>query len=407
MNARRNAVFLLFGVFGIALSSWLSRLPSVALSLGLDPRSLGVLIFGLPAGALVGLSVAPRLRTALRPGLFLLAFICAMATGLLILGVSTATAADPALGFAGLVLFGAGFGAGEVMINTEGAAIEQDRGRSLMPLFHAFFSIGTIVGSAGGAMASAGGVPVLWHLTVVAVVMGAVAALAANLLFSHGGARPRPSDNNARDVRRGADTEREMVTWKDRRVWLIGIVIIGMALGEGAGNDWITVAAVESTGASEAMGATLLTLFLTGITVVRTCGGPLLDTFGRVTIIRASCAVATAGVAAFVWSPWGWLIAVGVVLWGLGVGLGFPICMSAAADHPAEAAQRVGKVAQIAYLVSLAGPPLLGVLGNAIGIRNALATVLVLLVVSMIFAPGAGRKTISAIHGAATTAPKN
>jgi MFS family permease len=53
--------------------------------------------------------------------------------------------------------------------------------------------------------------------------------------------------------------------------------------------------------------------------------------------------------------------------------------MSAAADDPVRAAARVSAVASIGYVAFLAGPPLIGLLGDHLGVRHALtATVGVL-----------------------------
>src|SRR6185295_17511424 len=60
---------------------------------------------------------------------------------------------------------------------------------------------------------------------------------------------------------------------------------------------------------------------------------------------------------------------VGAALWGLGVSLGFPVGMSAAADDPRRAAGRVSVVGSVAFL---AGPPLVGFLGEEVGTLRAL-----------------------------------
>ncbi len=73
----------------------------------------------------------------------------------------------------------------------------------------------------------------------------------------------------------------------------------------------------------------------------------------------------------------------GVVLWGVGASLGFPVGMSAASDEPRLAAARVGTVSAIGYIAFLAGPPLLGLLGEAIGLRLALLAVLVFVLLSL------------------------
>ncbi len=67
------------------------------------------------------------------------------------------------------------------------------------------------------------------------------------------------------------------------------------------------------------------------------------------------------------------------MLWGLGSSLGFPVGMSAAADDPATAAARVSTVATIGYCAFLVGPPVIGFLGEHVGLLHALLLVLVLI----------------------------
>jgi cyanate permease len=108
----------------------------------------------------------------------------------------------------------------------------------------------------------------------------------------------------------------------------------------------------------------------------------LLDRFGRVPVLRVSAALVAAGLLTFIFVPVLWIDLVGVVLWGLGASLGFPVGMSAAADEPHKAAARVSAVASIGYLAFLVGPPAIGFLGNQFGILNALLLVLALIAMS-------------------------
>ena len=65
----------------------------------------------------------------------------------------------------------------------------------------------------------------------------------------------------------------------------------------------------------------------------------------------------------------------GIVLWGLGAALGFPVGMSAAADEPARAARRVSVVSTLGYGAFLGGPPLLGFVGNHVGTLDSLLVI--------------------------------
>jgi MFS family permease len=77
----------------------------------------------------------------------------------------------------------------------------------------------------------------------------------------------------------------------------------------------------------------------------------------------------------------------GVALWGLGTSLGFPVGMSAAADEEDRAAARVSVVAVIGYTAFLAGPPVVGLLGDQVGILRALLVVPLLLVPALALVP--------------------
>jgi MFS family permease len=83
-------------------------------------------------------------------------------------------------------------------------------------------------------------------------------------------------------------------------------------------------------------------------------------------------AVALVGLALVVFGGSLAVAMAGAALWGLGVSLGFPVGMSAAGDDPRRAAGRVSVVATIGYVAFLAGPPLIGFLGQEAGTLRAL-----------------------------------
>jgi cyanate permease len=83
------------------------------------------------------------------------------------------------------------------------------------------------------------------------------------------------------------------------------------------------------------------------------------------------------------------LVVLGIVLWGLGASLGFPVGMSAAADDPRRAAARVSVVSTVGYAAFLAGPPLLGFVADHVGTLNALLVVVVVLIPSALVVPSA------------------
>jgi MFS family permease len=184
---------------------------------------------------------------------------------------------------------------------------------------------------------------------------------------------------------------------------LIGLIVLGMAFTEGSANDWLSYAMVHGHHTDRPTGAVVFGVFVTAMTVGRLSGVKLLDRFGRVPVLRGSAALAAVGLLILIFVPIVWVAVVGVVLWGLGASLGFPVGMSAAADDPRKAAARVSAVATIGYVAFLVGPPVIGFLGNQFGILNGLLLVLVLVALagSVSFA---AREPASA-HATAPTGP--
>jgi cyanate permease len=103
-------------------------------------------------------------------------------------------------------------------------------------------------------------------------------------------------------------------------------------------------------------------------------------------VLRSLAGVALAGLLLFVFAPGPVPALFGVLLWGAGTSLGFPVGMSAASDDPARAAARVSVVASIAYCAFLAGPPLIGLLADQVTVLRSLLCVGALLAVAFAIA---------------------
>ncbi len=184
------------------------------------------------------------------------------------------------------------------------------------------------------------------------------------------------------------DNKRQIAqAWRDRRTLLLGVLVLGLALAEGAAGDWVALALADGHGQSDAAGAAGYGLFVTFMTIGRFAGTVVLDRFGRVPVMRWCAALAVLGLGLFVFAPVPWVAYVALAVWGLGASLGFPVGMSAAADDPVKAAARVSVVSTIGYGAFLCGPPLLGLLAEHVGILHSLLAVMVMLVVSFLLSP--------------------
>jgi predicted MFS family arabinose efflux permease len=297
--------------------------------------------------------------------------------GVALAGAATGYLAGVGPLVAGLFVLGFANGAWDVAMNVQGADVERQLGTSIMPRFHAGFSLGTVVGALVGAAMVALHVSVTAHLIGAAVVVAVVVPLAVR------GFLPDPHDDP--EVA-GESRGRAWSRWREPRTLLIGIFVLAFAFAEGTGNDWTSVALIEGHHTSAVTGTLGFALFLGAMTAARWTGPALLDRFGRVRVVRSLALVATAGVALFVFGQSTPLAFIGTLVWGAGTSLGFPVGMSAAADEPAAAAGRVSVVASIGYCAFLGGPPLIGFLGSSLGVLHALTAVAVLMAIATLLA---------------------
>ncbi|MFT4259713.1 MFS transporter [Microbacterium sp.] len=382
----RAAIFAIFLASGLAIATWASRVPDIKVALGIDNAQMGLLLLSMGIASILGISTSPAVmaRTGARIGM--LATMLTFAIGLALIGLGTNLLESFPLVILGLVLFGFGNGSLDVMMNVEATAVEQQMGKTILPVFHAFFSFGTVLGAAAGALAAHLGADVSLHALVAAAVLAALAVVCfLNVPVRASAFDPAPAEKPHWRERMHTALE----AWREPRTYALGIVMLGMSFAEGGANDWLALGVSEDHGAGPATGAAALATFSVAMTVVRLFGGPLVDRFGRVIVLRILALTTAAGILLFILAPNTPLIFAGAALWGIGASLGFPLGMSAAADDPAKAAARVSAAATIGYIAFLSGPPVLGFVSAHIGLLNTMYILVVLAALSGLFSGSA------------------
>ena len=364
----RNAVATAFILNGLVFATLFSRVPDLRERLDLTNGQLGLLLLSISVGSLLGLPASGRMIERFgAPG------VCrgggvlvALGMGITALGVSVLEA--EAVVAAGLGCYGFGTAVWDVAMNVDGAEVERRLGRTVMPRFHAAWSFGSIGGAGIGVLAARFAVPLPVHFLVVSA-----AALVTLLVAVR---RFLPAVEHVEDD----DAAPERSAWLEPRTLAIGAMVLAFTLAEGSANDWLALALVDGYDARHFVGVAGFALFVVAMTTGRLLGPLLLDRFGRVPVLLGSAAAAFAGLLLVIVSAEPALAACGIVVWGLGAALGFPVGISAAADDPRRAARRVSVVSTIGYGAFLAGPPLLGFVGNEVGTLDSLYVVVAAMV---------------------------
>ena len=368
-----RSVYAVFALSGVMTASLLSRVPQIRDALHLSPGRLGALLLMSAVGSLVSLPLAGTVVGRIGDARTVAAMTIVAAFGLVVVGIGSRIGPVPV--GVGLFLYGFGAGQWDVAQNVQGAAVEQQLGRSIMSRYHAAFSVGTVIGALGGAAMNALHLSPRTHLVVVAIGITVGGTVGVR------GFLPDADHGNTSDERRSA-----WAAWTERRTLLIGLFVLCSAFAEGTGNDWLGVAAIDGYHATAAIGSFAYVAFVAAMTAGRWFGPRLLDGHGRVPVLRSGALCSMVGVLIVVFGPSLATALVGIALWGLGTALGFPTGMSAAADDPVHSASRVSAVATIGYAAFLAGLSLIGAIGNHIGVRKALTVTAVILAIGAVTA---------------------
>ena len=378
----RNAVFVVFLINGLGFSTWLARVPAIRDGLGLSTGEVATLLFTGALGAVSGLVFSSHVVAWIGQRNTIVVFGLLGLLGLAGIGLSSELLASYALTAVSIVAAGAGNGIADVAMNVEGAQVERAIGRTIMPWFHALWSLGTVSGAGLAAFVSFLGIGLAPHALVIAIVAGATLLTLPRFLLG--------------DAERTESTSEEPMTlgerlgvWREPRTVAIGLIALGMAFAEGSANDWLALAIVDGRDASNATGALWFGFFTAGMMAGRIGGVWVLDRFGRVPVLQASAGLAILGLALVIVVAQPVVSGLGALLWGIGSSLGFPVAMSAAADDARGSAARVSAVATLAYSAFLIGPPLIGGIGESVGLLTALWAVVLLILLSFFASPAA------------------
>jgi MFS family permease len=380
--AWRGAVFVFFLGNGFIMGSWASRIPAVANGFDLGPAQMGLFITAAPLGALIGLLISSHVLERFGERRPAIAFQAIMATGLSIVGVSATFAGDkPYLGAIGLLLYGLGMSTTNIVINLEAASVDRASGRTLMPMFHASWSVGAAIGAAVGALVTSAGVALSIHFPLLVLLV---------LILNIAVVRNFPELRLASPAAARPSFRERMGVWVEPRTLLIGVIVLAAQFNEGTANNWLSYAMVHGREWKEEQGALLVTVFTGSMMVGRFAGGWIVDRIGRALALRCAFAFAGVGLLCVVFLDSTVGIFVGVVLWGLGASLGYPLGISAAADDPHNAPARVAAVATVATISGLVGPTVIGLSAEHLGFPHAFLVVAALVIVGF-FVTGAAK----------------
>ena len=311
----RFAVSIFFFINGLNMGAWAPKIPEFASRLGLNPGELGIMILVMGIGSLMLMPITGS--QIARFG----STIVTKAAALLFLPTILLLSLAPNIWLGGIAifLFGGLTGAMDVSMNANAVETEKSMRRSIMSSCHAFWSLGTFVGTMTGGflIESLGTVGHAALLTIVSLVM--IIAASRNLFH---------------DVPHVSETREKAKLPLSPLPWLLGIMALFSMIPEGAVLDWGALYIRRELGATLAFSGFAFGAFSFTMTIMRFAGDLVRDRFGAVATFRFCTVMAIIGLVIAGSAPNMVVAFVGFAICGIGISNMVPIAFSAAGNLP-------------------------------------------------------------------------
>ena len=362
MTGSRKTVFLTMAVFALEplpFGAWLALIPFVKEQLALNKAQLAIALLGMPLGVIPSLQVAGWLMSRVGPRRVLAAAFPAQALVLCLPLLATGLVSL----FLALVCFGCVVAMLQVSLNVYAGRLEKQRGLTVMSRCHGFWALGVMVGSLLIAlMPSVPPLIAVAYVSVPSAVLGIWAALSLERLAGQ---------------EDGAVLPRRRLRAMPSRLAFIAICTLAASMTEGAMSDWAAIYLAERLPEGATHAGVAVSIFAGFLAAGRFLGDMGKVMLGVVALARLALICAAVGLLLLIVPLPLWTSYVGFALIGLGVSVGFPLGVSAAAglDDTYEG-PNIAVVSMVTMLGFLVGPPLIGSLAEMFSLRFGLAALL-------------------------------
>jgi MFS family permease len=356
-----RAITSAFLINGFVVGSFVTRIPDFKETLKLSNSALGTALFCVALGVVGVLSIAGKAAAKYGSSRVVLYTSVLAAFSLPLVGYS------PNFIFLciSLFLYGAFLAAQDVAMNTHAITLEHLSGNRYMSKFHGFFSMGALLGGfVGGLFAEANVSPLIQELWIGAGVLVITFIFKSSWL---------PASTDQSKAQGGKRKRRPGI------IWLIGLLGLCAAIGEGAAADWGAILARDTFNASPFVSTIPYLAFSITMVLGRFSGDFLAHRFGTKVLITGGGAIAGVGIVSGLLIGgiggiiFGWLAS------GIGLSIVIPMLFSEAGviaknkfDGQYSSAEAVATVSGIAYFGFLIGPPVIGFLADHLTLRWAM-----------------------------------
>lgn len=366
------AFFVLMGGCG---SAWVVRLPLIRHNIHASNLDFGLMGLCGAAGSLIGISFANRIvqRVGTRAAMMLGFFVgpIGFATSGICVAQHWSHGVQVVAG--SYFLTGIAMTCSDIAINVDGSAIERFVNRSVLPRLHAWFSVGATAGAGVGTLCAATHTSIALQMGIISLLMFCVPL--ATMRYLPGIQGEAKEKATAKDARR---------EWLDASLIILSLSIFILTAAEGAASSWLSLVINEVKHLNPVYAGAGVFCFTSAMTVIRWFSGPYIDRWRVSDILRGFALVGVVGMLLLALGGGPIVTLTGSLLWGVGIALGFPLCISASGRSRHNPARRVVFTATFGYFAFLMGPPIMGFVAQRWGLRTVPYAVLSCFLVTLV-----------------------
>jgi MFS family permease len=350
----RWAVFTIFLLHGMVAGSWVPHIPLAKERLGVGPGVFGLALLALAGGAVFAMPIAGAMInkygsakvTAVTGVMFCLAVFGPVLAPTLPLFILCG------------VLMGISMGSMDVAMNSHGIAVEKALTKPTMSIFHGAFSVGATLGTFAGAY--------LLRFLPPAIEIACLSAICLSLHIA--------SINYLLPASVDKGLSGSHFAWPTKATIGLGLLCFLALMIEGSVMDWAAILMREKFLLEAGFAALAFGFYQTGMAVSRFTGDWMRQKFGAVQLVATSSLLAAIGTAAALAAPTPVLALVAFVFAGLGIGNAAPVLFAGGGRLEPDAPGRgIAAVTTLGYTGFLAGPPMIGLAAEFVGLNWALA----------------------------------
>lgn len=353
-RAYRVAICVFFFIQGLTFSSWASRIPDIKNKLGLTDAGLGSVLFALPVGQLIGMALSGYLVSKFGSKQVLIISALLYPTSLLLLGWSP----TPLILMASLAVNGICGNLYNISVNTQAVGIEALYRRSIIGSFHGLWSLAGFIGGLIGSLMVANQTTPFYHFCIVSSISLLLMLSARNFVM------PRDAQKEG--------AKRSLFARPDKAIMLLGLIAFASMICEGTMFDWSGVYFEKVVQAPSNLTRLGFVAFMSTMAGGRFAADYLITRFGVNRMLQMSGITILSGLVLAVAVPNLITATLGFLLVGIGVSSVVPMSYSLAGRSKTMVpGVAIAAVTSIGFMGFLIGPPLIGFISQAFGMRTA------------------------------------